>query len=44
VNQGFEISPETLALIGQRGIKLGVDIFPVDDKTQIAELQRRFRD
>jgi hypothetical protein len=40
-NQGFEVSPEVLLLLGRRRIKLGVDIFTEPDEKQAAELAER---
>src|SRR5205085_517353 len=41
VNQGIELSPRVLELIGRRGITLGVDIFCEPDEAQRATLQER---
>jgi hypothetical protein len=41
VNQGFELSPRLLELIGRRGITLGVDIFCEPDEMQRTGLQER---
>jgi hypothetical protein len=42
VNQGFELSPRVLELMGRRGITLSVDIFCEPDEVQRAGLQERF--
>jgi hypothetical protein len=41
VNQGFELSPRVLELLGRRGITLGVDIFCEPDERQQKGLQDR---
>jgi hypothetical protein len=41
VNQGFELSPRVLELLGRRGITLGVDIFCEPDEGQQKALQER---
>lgn len=41
VNQGFELSPRVLELLGQRGITLGVDIFGEPDVGQQRVLNER---
>jgi Domain of unknown function (DUF4279) len=41
VNQGFELSPRVLAMLGQRGITLGVDIFCEPDERQQKALEER---
>jgi hypothetical protein len=43
VNQGFELSPRVLELLGRRGITLGVDIFCEPDEGQEKALQERLR-
>jgi hypothetical protein len=41
VNQGFELSPRVLVLLGGRGITLGVDIFCEPDEDQQEMLKER---
>jgi hypothetical protein len=41
VNRGFELPPEVLALVAQRGITLGFDIFCQADPRNIAALEER---
>jgi hypothetical protein len=41
VNRGFEVPPETLALVAQRGITLGFDIFCQVDPRDAEALQQR---
>jgi hypothetical protein len=41
VNQGFELSPAVLELLGRRGITLGVDLFCEPDERQQEALQGR---
>jgi Domain of unknown function (DUF4279) len=41
VNQGFELSPRVLGLLGRRGITLGVDIFCEPDEEQQELLKER---
>lgn len=41
VNQGFELSPRVLGLLGRRGIALGIDVFCEPDEEQEAALQER---
>jgi hypothetical protein len=41
VNQGFELSPRVLGLLGRRGITFGVDLFCEPDEEQEAALQER---
>ena len=43
VNQGFELSPRVLELLGRRRITLGVDIFCEPDEEQQKALQERLR-
>jgi hypothetical protein len=40
-NQGFELSPRVLELLGRRRITLGVDIFCEPDESQRNALQER---
>jgi len=41
VNRGFELPPETLTLVAERGITLGFDIFCQVDPRDIEALQQR---
>src|SRR5262249_17553253 len=41
VNQGFELSPRVLEMLGQRGITLGVDTFCEPDEGQQKALEER---
>jgi hypothetical protein len=41
VNRGFELPPETLALVAERGITLGFDIFCLVDQRDVEALQQR---
>ena len=41
VNQGFDLSPRVLGLLGRRGITFGVDVFCEPDEEQEAALRER---
>jgi hypothetical protein len=41
VNRGFELPPEALALVAERGITLGFDIFCQVDQRDVEALQQR---
>jgi Domain of unknown function (DUF4279) len=41
VNRGFELPPELLSLLAQRGITLGFDIFCWPDPAEVVALQQR---
>lgn len=43
VNRGFELPPGVLALLAERGITLGLDIFCRADPREAAALQERLR-
>lgn len=42
INRGFELPPEVLALVAERGITLGFDIFCLVDPRDVEVLQQRW--